>query len=89
VKRTVVPAGAGDERSAERFREPTLLAPGRRRHQILSQFFVCAGRFEREKKFSCALCFLGFRVYIETLNFQLFSLFHKLEIEHRRRRSGR
>ena len=49
-KRTVVPAGAGDERSAERFREeksPTLLAG--RRHIFLSLFFLCC-RFGKEKR---------------------------------------
>ena len=42
MKRTVVPAGAGDERSAERFREeksPTTLLAGRRHVCISFAFF--------------------------------------------------
>ena len=45
MKRTAVPAGAGDERSAERFREEksptTLLLAGRRKRHLSLFFFVC------------------------------------------------
>ena len=94
MKRTAVPAGAGDERSAERFREeksPTLLAPGRRHlFRLFFCFLFCRKSFffgrEREKLFCpCSVPRDPKRTvfFCPKILGELFSLFSKTEISKR------